>query len=126
MVSLTQRLPSRSAPSYDRGYSSRGNDFYSERFVKRLPLLWLSPGQVRCCCRVGTMIVRHFLHWVRTAQAADRAEATRALARASLYSDLSPDDRIAAEGAMVMSLDDPSPLVRRALAPALAASAHPP
>ena len=62
------------------------------------------------------MIVRHFLHWVRTAPAGERAEATSALARAYLYSDLSTDDRAAAEGAMIMLLDDPSPLVRRALA----------
>ena len=58
------------------------------------------------------MIVRQFLQWVRTAPAAERAEATSALARAYLYSDLSPDDRAAAEGAMIMLLDDPSPLVR--------------
>jgi uncharacterized protein (DUF2336 family) len=68
------------------------------------------------------MIVRHFLQWVRTAPAGERAEATSALARAFLYSDLSPDDRGAAEGAMLMLLDDASPLVRRALADALAAS----
>ena len=68
------------------------------------------------------MIVRHFLQWVRTAEAAERAEATSALARAYLYSDLSPDDRIAAEGAMIMLLDDPSPLVRHALAEALGSS----
>jgi uncharacterized protein (DUF2336 family) len=68
------------------------------------------------------MIVRDFLHWVRTASASDRAEATSALARAYLYSDLSPDDLGAAEGAMLMLLDDPSPLVRQALADALAAS----
>jgi uncharacterized protein (DUF2336 family) len=68
------------------------------------------------------MIVRHFLQWVRTAPAGERAEATGALARAYLYSDLSPDDCAAAEGAMLMLLDDPSPLVRRALADALAAS----
>lgn len=68
------------------------------------------------------MIVRQFLHWVRTASAAERADATSALARAYLYSDLSPDDRAAAEGALIMLLDDPSPLVRRALAQALAAS----
>jgi uncharacterized protein (DUF2336 family) len=72
------------------------------------------------------MIVRHFLQWVRTAAAADRADATSALARAFLYSDLSPDDRIAAEGALVMLLDDASPLVRRAMAEALAASADAP
>jgi uncharacterized protein (DUF2336 family) len=68
------------------------------------------------------MIVREFLQWVRTAPASERAEATSALARAFLYSDLSPDDLGAAEGAMLMLLDDPSPLVRRALADALAAS----
>jgi len=68
------------------------------------------------------MIVRHFLQWIRTAEAAERAEATSALARAYLYSDLSHDDRIAAEGAMIMLLDDPSPLVRHALAGALASS----
>ena len=64
------------------------------------------------------MIVRHFLDWVRTAPAGQRAEATGALARAYLYSDLSPDDAAAAEGALLMLLDDASPLVRRALADA--------
>jgi uncharacterized protein (DUF2336 family) len=72
------------------------------------------------------MIVRHFLQWVRTAAAAERADATSALARAYLYSDLCTDDRIAAEGALVMLLDDPSPLVRFAMAEALAASAAAP
>src|SRR5580704_8910102 len=66
------------------------------------------------------MIVRDFLQWVRTAAASERADATSALARAYLYSDLSPDDLAAAEGAMLMLLDDPSPLVRRSLAYALA------
>jgi uncharacterized protein (DUF2336 family) len=68
------------------------------------------------------MIVRQFLQWVRNAPAGERAEATGALARAFLYSDLSEDDAAAAEGAMLMLLDDPYPLVRRALADALAAS----
>ncbi len=68
------------------------------------------------------MIVRQFLQWQRTAPAAERADATSALARAYLYSDLSPDDRAAAEGALLMLLDDPSPLVRGALAQALASS----
>ena len=72
------------------------------------------------------MIVRQFLQWQRTASAAERADATSALARAYLYSDLSPDDRAAAEGALLMLLDDPSPLVRVALAQALAASEHAP
>src|SRR3974390_2429107 len=68
------------------------------------------------------MIVRDFLQWVRTAPASGRAEATSALARAYLYSDLSPDDLAAAEGAMIMLLDDPSPLVRRAMAEVFASS----
>jgi uncharacterized protein (DUF2336 family) len=72
------------------------------------------------------MIVRQFLQWVRTAEAAERAEATSALARAYLYSDLTPDDRAAAEGAMILLLDDSSPLVRYALADALGASADAP
>ena len=62
------------------------------------------------------MIVRHFLGWVRTAPAGERAEATRALARAWLFSDLSSDDVAATEGALLMLLDDPSPLVREAMA----------
>jgi uncharacterized protein (DUF2336 family) len=62
------------------------------------------------------------LQWTRTASAAERADATAALARAYLYSDLSADDRAAAEGALIMQLDDPSPLVREALARALAFS----
>jgi uncharacterized protein (DUF2336 family) len=72
------------------------------------------------------MIVRQFLHWVRNAPAADRAEASGNLARAYLYSDLSPDDRAAAEGALIMLLDDPSPLVRAELARALAFSENAP
>ena len=43
------------------------------------------------------MIVRQFINWIRTASAGERAEATRALARAWLISDLSEDDRIAAD-----------------------------
>src|SRR6201991_3795687 len=68
------------------------------------------------------MIVRQFISWIRTAPAGERAEATRALARAWLISDLSEDDRIAAEGALLMLLDDPSPLVRQAMAETFARS----
>lgn len=68
------------------------------------------------------MIVRHFLGWVRTAPASERAEATQALARAWLFSDLSSDDRAATEGALLMLLDDPSPLVRESMAAVFAAS----
>jgi uncharacterized protein (DUF2336 family) len=72
------------------------------------------------------MIVRQFLQWVRTAPAAERGDATAALARAYLYSDLTPDDRAAAEGALIMQLDDPSPIVRAELARALAFSEQAP
>ena len=68
------------------------------------------------------MIVRQFLQWIRHAPPGERAEATSALARAYLYSELSIDDIAAAEGAMIMLLDDPSPLVRRALADVFATS----
>jgi len=72
------------------------------------------------------MIVRQFISWVRTASAGERAEATRALARAWLISDLSGEDRAAAEGALLALLDDPSPLVRQAMAEVFARSAEAP
>ncbi len=72
------------------------------------------------------MIVRQFISWVRTAPAGERAEATRSLARAWLISNLSEDDRAAAEGALLMLLDDPSPLVRQTMAEVFAGSAHAP
>jgi uncharacterized protein (DUF2336 family) len=72
------------------------------------------------------MIVRQFIGWIRTAPAGERAEATRALARAWLISDLSEDDRAAAEGALLMLLDDPSPLVRQTMAQVFARSAEAP
>ena len=68
------------------------------------------------------MIVRQFLQWVRSAPPGERAEATSALARAYLHSDLSFDDLAAAEGAMIMMLDDPSPLVRRAMSDVFASA----
>ncbi len=72
------------------------------------------------------MIVRQFISWVRTAPAGERAEATRSLARAWLISDLSEDDRAAAEGALLMLLDDGSPLVREAMAEVFSRSTEAP
>ena len=72
------------------------------------------------------MIVRQFINWIKTAPAGERAEATRALARAWLISDLSEQDREAAEGALLMLLDDTSPLVRRTMAEVFARSAEAP
>src|SRR5207344_2724340 len=72
------------------------------------------------------MIVRQFINLIRTAPAGERAEATRALARAWLISDLTEEDRTAAEGALLMLLDDPSPLVRQAMAEVFARSSDAP
>ncbi len=72
------------------------------------------------------MIVRQFISWIRTAPAGERAEATRSLARAWLISDLTEEDRAAAEGALLMLLDDPSPLVRQAMADVFARSSEAP
>src|SRR5438067_139165 len=71
-------------------------------------------------------IIREFLQWLESAPANERAEAASALARAFLCSDLTADELAPAEGLMLKLLDDPSPLVRRALADALAASAAAP
>jgi uncharacterized protein (DUF2336 family) len=66
------------------------------------------------------LIVHAFLRWVETARAADRAKAASVLARAYARSRIAPDDRRAAEMAMIFLLDDPAPKVRLALAEALA------
>jgi uncharacterized protein (DUF2336 family) len=71
-------------------------------------------------------IIRDFLQWLESAPANERAEAATALARAFLCSDLTADELAPAEGLMLKLLDDPSPLVRRALADALAASSAAP
>ncbi len=72
------------------------------------------------------MIVRQFISWIKTAPAGERAEATRSLARAWLISDLTDEDRAAAEGALLMLLDDASPLVRQAMAEVFSRSAEAP
>ncbi|SNY94163.1 Uncharacterized conserved protein, DUF2336 family [Cohaesibacter sp. ES.047] len=72
------------------------------------------------------MIVAKFLSWIETAPVERRAEATSALARAYLYSDLEPCEKQAAETALTILLDDPSPMVREALAYALATSPYAP
>jgi uncharacterized protein (DUF2336 family) len=72
------------------------------------------------------MIVSHFLKWVNTAKAGERAAAAGALARAYVQHDLPFEDRCAAEAALTFLLDDPSPRVRKAMAEALAMSRHAP
>ena len=64
-------------------------------------------------------IVRRFLAFAQCAGAEKRADGASALARAYLHSDLAAPIRAEAELAMTALLDDPSALVRRALADAL-------
>lgn len=72
------------------------------------------------------MIVRRFLLWARTAPAQERANATGVLVRAYLGSTMSAEDKREAQTALIALLDDPSPLVRRALAEELAAAPQAP
>jgi uncharacterized protein (DUF2336 family) len=62
------------------------------------------------------VIVRRFLLWAREASSQDRAKAVTALVCAYLNNELSVDDLREAETAILSLLDDPSPLVRRAIA----------
>ncbi len=64
-------------------------------------------------------IVRRFLAWAQSADADARAEGASALARAYLHSGLAPPLRAEAALAMMALLDDPSIVVRQALAEAL-------
>lgn len=72
------------------------------------------------------MIIRRFIQWARTVGASQRAEAAGALARAYLYADLGEDEREEARLALTGLLDDPSPLVRQAMAENFAVAAHAP
>src|SRR5271165_759893 len=71
-------------------------------------------------------IVRRFLAFAQCAGPEKRAAAASALARAYLHSDLPASLREEAELAMMALLDDPSPLVRRALAEALGSAGDAP
>jgi uncharacterized protein (DUF2336 family) len=72
------------------------------------------------------MIVRKFFQWAQSVPAGQRADGASALARAYLYTALEPTDRYDAEVALTALLDDPSPLVRRALAESFASAAEAP
>lgn len=72
------------------------------------------------------MVVRHFLKWLDSARVAERAAAASALAHAFLDHGLAFEDRCAAEAALTLLLDDPSPKVRAAMAEALATGHHAP
>ena len=72
------------------------------------------------------MIVRQFLAATQHPSAGRRAEAASALARAYLHGNLGPEAAWEAKTALLALLDDPSPLVRRALAEACAGSERTP
>ena len=72
------------------------------------------------------MIVQSFLRWSETAKAADRAKAAYMLARVYAEGKLAADQRPAAEAAMTLLLEDPSPKVRISLADGIARAPHAP
>jgi len=72
------------------------------------------------------MIVRRFLLWARTANAEARAAGAGALAGVYLRSGMAEEDRHEAETALIALVDDPSPLVRRAIAEEMASSSRAP
>lgn len=72
------------------------------------------------------MLVQSFLKWSETAKASERARAAAALARAYSVGTMAEDERRAAEAAIAMLIEDPSPKVRIALAQELAETPHAP
>ncbi|MFY8112925.1 MAG: DUF2336 domain-containing protein [Rhabdaerophilum sp.] len=68
------------------------------------------------------MLVKSFLSWMDEAPARERAEAATVLAEAWLIGALGEDTPESVEAALTSVLDDPSPMVRRALALAFAES----
>lgn len=72
------------------------------------------------------MLIREFFSWAERASAGARAEAAGALAKAYLYAELDPIDLGDAGRGLTLLLDDPSPLVRLALAEAFATAVEAP
>ena len=72
------------------------------------------------------MIVRKFIQWSENAPASARADGAGALARAYLYGEMDAAERDEAEQTLFALLDDPSPLVRRAMAESFASAAEAP
>lgn len=72
------------------------------------------------------MLVKPFLAWMEIAPVRDRAEAVATLARAYLAGAMGEDSPREVEAALSTVLDDPSPVVRRALAFAFADRADAP
>ncbi|WP_011580354.1 MULTISPECIES: DUF2336 domain-containing protein [Chelativorans] len=67
-------------------------------------------------------VIQYFLRWVATAKVSQRAQAAAALARAYLHRKFPFEERVAAEAAMTLLAEDPSPQVRLALAEVLSLS----
>ena len=74
----------------------------------------------------SVLIRRHFFDWARNAPAAERAKAVQSLIGDYLEAELSPAERTEIEGILTNLLEDPSPLVRRAMASAFAAEVRAP
>ncbi len=72
------------------------------------------------------MVIEQFLNWMKSAPVPERAQAVSALAKAFLHSQMTFDERRAAESAMTVLLEDPASCVRFALADALAQSKNSP
>lgn len=72
------------------------------------------------------MIVKSFLKWSETAKTSERCMAASALTRAYASGRMDQSERQAAEAALALLLEDPSPKVRLALAEGLAVVAHAP
>jgi uncharacterized protein (DUF2336 family) len=72
------------------------------------------------------MMIRAYLDWSHNASAAERADAVAMLADVFLNAELSVEDRRDAEAALVMALEDPSPVVRLSLAQALGSAERAP
>lgn len=73
-----------------------------------------------------SLAVNPFLSWFQTPEAGRRAEGAAALALAYLYGDMNEVELKGAEIALTAALDDPSPVVRRAMTEAMAGAEQAP
>ena len=65
-------------------------------------------------------LIRRFVTFLRQASVGERAAAVRSLSRVYFHGDISAEDRISAQAAMTLVLDDRSDIVRAALAEEIA------
>lgn len=71
-------------------------------------------------------VIANFLRWKETARVPERVAAAAALSRAYVHRELSLEQRMAAQAALTLLLDDPSPKVRVAMSEALCMSTKAP